>query len=51
MLKAVFLIKNPKAVHSDAVTAEMTRTAEALREAGLISGILTADSAGAAAAK
>ena len=50
MLKAVFLIKNPKAVHSDAVTAEMTRTAEALREAGLISGILTADSAEAAAA-
>ena len=50
MLKAVFLIKNPKAVHFDAVTAEMTRTAEALREAGLISGILTADSAEAAAA-
>ena len=50
MLKAVFLIKNPNAVHFDAVTAEMTRTAEALREAGLISGILTADSAEAAAA-
>ena len=50
MLKAVFLIKNPNAVHFDAVTAEMTRTAEVLREAGLISGILTADSAEAAAA-
>ena len=50
MLKAVYIIKKAEIPHSGAVTAEMNRAVTSLREAGLISGILTADSAGEAAA-
>ena len=50
MLKAVYIIKKAEIPHSGAVTAEMNRAVTSLREAGLISGILTAESAGEAAA-
>ena len=45
MLKTVYIIEKKDKRHSDAVTAEMTRTVESLREEGFASGILTADSA------
>ena len=50
MLKAVFIIKKAESRHSGTVTAEIDRAVSSLREAGLISGILDADSAGEAVA-
>ena len=50
MLKAVFIIKKAASLHSGAVTAEMNRAVSSLRQAGFISGLLSADSAGEAVA-